>query len=368
MTGVKRFRISTGQAVLALAITNLGAAHLYVPTFSYSALGRTGWILPLAAIATSTAGGWVFARLSRRFRGETFFQYAPRVLGRAGGALLQLALLGSLLVFVPLVTRVFTALVGSDLLSRTPLPVISALVLAVSAYAVSHGIEALVRLTQIFSLLVIPAAVLFVMMPLMLPLDPGYLVPLSLSGWKGDLPALLAMLTAYPGFALLAVIAPALDEPSDATRVALWGTVLPALIVVPSVLLPVMTFGWPSASQYARPFWEVLSVVRLNPVLPVQRIAYILTLATRFVTYITLAGYLYAAAEGLQQTLAPRTQRFTGMLWGAVPFLVLVTVLPVGQNLVYRWLQYSHIALAVAGLVLPALLLAAARLRGVGRS
>lgn len=361
---IKRYRISTGQGILILAITNLGAAHLYVPSFSYAVLGRSGWLLPVGAVCTAIFGGWVFARLAGRYPGRTFFDYVPEMAGPWAGRLICGVFALSLLSFVPAVTVSFSAQVSSELLIRTPEWLIRALTLLVSAYAAFHGVEALTRLTQIFSIVVVPAAVLFILMPLMLPLDAGHLLPIQIRGAAAQWPAVLAMLSAFPGFTLLGIFAPVLD-PGKALRVAFWGTILPALIIIPSVLFPVMAFGWPSAARYARPFWEALAVVRISPSFPVQRLTYFLTLATRFVSYITVAAYLYAGSAGVKLAFFPHRKAYRGILLAVVPVAYASTLWLQGQTGI-PFLQWAHAALTAGGLLLPACLMLFLRKREGG--
>lgn len=383
---VKPYRISTGQTILLLSMANIGAAQLYIPSLSYEALGRSGWLLPLAAIGVATLGGKVFARLGSQYHGRSYFDYALVIGGKPFGRLAALLLAIAMLAFVPVVTKVFTALVSAELLPKTPPVIISMIILLISAFAAQHGIEALTRLTQIFSLAALPLIMLLMLAPLLLPLEPGYLIPVSLvenmrvsasaaaaasasvasaaaaAAASGSMLsqswiALAAGLMSFPGFTLMTVLTPFLDKPHHAGKVAFWGTLLPAVLVILSVAYPVMIFGWPAAATYARPFWEVLSVVQLAPAIPIQRLAYFLTITTRFISYITLSVYWFAGAAGLKAVLMPKATPYRRIILSTAP-IILATVIfqrysggfPEGAALV-------HIALAVSGLLIPALLL-----------
>ena len=396
---VKPFRISTGQTILLLSMANLGAAQLYIPSLSYEALARSGWLLPIAAIGVAALGGRVFARLGSKYPGRSYFDYAPAIIGKPVGRLAALLLAGTMLAFVPVVTKVFTALVSTELLPKTPPVIISMIILLISAFAAQHGVEALTRLTQIFSLAVVPVIVLLMLAPLLLPLEPGYLVPISLveTGSVADsaatasaaasiassaatvtsvatstpMPfqtwiALAAGLMSFPGFTLMAVLAPFLDKPRNAGKVAFWGTLFPAILVILSVAYPVMIFGWPAAATYARPFWEVLSVVQLAPAIPIQRLAYFLTIATRFISYITLAAYWFAGAAGLKAILMPKATLYRNVIWGTAPVILATVVFQQFSGGFPAGIAFGHIALAVGGMLIPALLLGVAIIRGWG--
>ncbi len=379
---VKPLRISTGQTILLLSMANMGAAQLYIPSLSYEALGRSGWLLPLAAIAIAALGGKAFARLGREYPGRSYFDYSTAIVGMPAGRLAALFMAVAMVAFVPAVTKVFTALVSAELLPRTPPAIISVIVLLISAFAAQHGVEALTRLTQIFSLAVLPMIILLMIMPLLLPLEPGHLIPVSLvEDWRvsasatSSVPimpfqtwiALAAGLMSFPGFTLMAVLAPFLDEPRNTGKVAFWGTLLPAILVILSVVYPVMIFGWPEAATYARPFWEVLSVVQLAPSIPIQRLAYFLTIATRFVSYITLAAYWFAGAAGLKAILLPKATPYSKIVWGTAPLILAVVILQQSTVGFPAGIAFSHIGLAVGGLLIPATLLWIAMVRRKGR-
>ena len=395
---VKPFRISTGQTILLLSMANMGAAQLYIPSLSYEALGRSGWLLPFAAIGVAALGGKVFARLGSKYPGRSYFDYAQTIAGKTVGRLAALLPACAMLSFVPLVTKVFTVLVSAELLPKTPPVIISMIILLISAFAAQHGVEALTRLTQIFSLAVVPVIVLLMLAPLLLPLEPGYLVPVSLvengriaASAATDLAAasiasssaasiatsapmpfqtwiaLAAALMSFPGFTLMAVLAPFLDQPRNAGKVAFWGTLLPAILVILSVAYPVMIFGWPAAATYARPFWEVLSVVQLAPAIPIQRLAYFLTIATRFISYITLAAYWFAGAAGLKAILMPKATLYRKITWVTAPVILAAIVFQQFTGGFPAGVAFGHIALAVGGLLIPALLLGVVIVRGWGQ-
>lgn len=105
-------------------------------------------------------------------------------------------------------------------------------------------------------------------------------------------------------------------------------------------------------------------MVQLAPAIPIQRLAYFLTIATRFVSYITLAAYWFAGAAGLKAILMPRATPYRNIIWGTAPVILAAVIFQQSSGGFPVGVAFSHIALAIGGFLIPALLLEIAIFRG----
>src|SRR5690606_40507331 len=76
-----KLRITPLQLAMLLIPGIASTAILGLPAVTVTFARQDAWLAPLAAAPAAALVIWIAGRLAQRFPGETFIEYAPRVLG-----------------------------------------------------------------------------------------------------------------------------------------------------------------------------------------------------------------------------------------------------------------------------------------------
>ena len=346
-----------------LLIPGIGStAVLGLPGTMAAFARQDAWMAPFAALPASALVIWICGKLAARFPGRTFPEYGPRVLGRVPGKLFALLLFWYFFHLDAAVAREFADFLVATAHPRTPMALAAGLALFAAAVAVRHGPEVLARLGELFT----PISALLLLLVIGMSyssMDLDLLKPVLENGWRPVLTA-GAVAQAFTGqFVLLLVLLPSVTRPDGGVKASYAALALVVGTLSLVALVSTSIFG-PLTERLVWPFFKVSRVASFGSVL-----ARIDPLVIGFWvggSCLKLAVHLYAAVVTFAHTLGIQDWRRL-----VFPMAALVAAYAVGHvesfvehgyMLAYFWPPYT----ALFHLVLPALALAVAALRGAG--
>lgn len=137
-----------------LIIPAIGFGLLNMPYYAAKVMGANGyWAEIIGAVFVLPGIGAIYL-LARRFPGQTIIQQGNSILGPFLGRLTGFIYLFGSLFILTLTTRDIANMIGTLFLERTPIYVISLILLCFAAYGAARGIETVSRLA---AFILIPA-------------------------------------------------------------------------------------------------------------------------------------------------------------------------------------------------------------------
>ncbi|MDV2883641.1 GerAB/ArcD/ProY family transporter [Alkalihalophilus pseudofirmus] len=146
------YSISPGEMCLTLVSMIIGVGILTLPRVLATELGLAdGWISILLASGIIMSLVALYVKLQQQFPGETLLQYiAGGKVGKWFAPVLALLFLVYFLCLMGYEVRILTSLMRMYILDQTPSEVIAALMLFITTYAVSKGVQGIVHLSLMF--------------------------------------------------------------------------------------------------------------------------------------------------------------------------------------------------------------------------
>lgn len=355
-------RMSAYQLAMLLIPGIASTAILGLPASTAAFAAQDAWLAPLVAFPTTALVIWIASRLAAMFPGETFAEYAPKVLGRVPGKVATFLLFWYFFHLSAAISREFGDFIVATTLPRTPVSLILGIAAAVTALAARSGPEILGRIGELFT----PIAVVMIVIVIAMAyshLDFTMLQPVLEHG-IGQVLISGFLTQAFLGqFVLLVVLLPSVKQLQDgikASYIAL-GFMCVALSLISAVAIA--SFG-PITPRFTWPFFKVARMASIGPVL-----ARIDPLVIGFWiggTCLKYAVHLYAAVLCFAQGVGLTNWRALSL-----PMSALITAYAIGHfdNFVehiymlnYFWPPYTQLF----QLLIPALVLLVARLRRPG--
>ncbi|HOQ23984.1 MAG TPA: endospore germination permease [Bacillota bacterium] len=143
-------RVLSAKQVGRLVVGHtVGAAILTLPNVAVRAFGSSAWWVLFVLGLFFTVGAWFTAVLVRRFPEETLVEFAPKLLGRPLGFILNLLLILMLLSIVPIEVRAMLEITNISILPLGPAWFISGIFLLAVAYGVSKGLDTFAQVNEI---------------------------------------------------------------------------------------------------------------------------------------------------------------------------------------------------------------------------
>ncbi|EFM11557.1 spore germination protein [Paenibacillus curdlanolyticus YK9] len=205
-----------------------------------------------------------------------------------------------------LIARQFANFTGDMVLDETPLIMLVGIIVAVTAFTVAHGLEAIARSSTVVMLLltiVIPfsVAINFADMNLkrLLPLldtDPINIASASITpfGWLSEV-------------SILFILSPYIKKPVALVRLSLIGVLSSAVLIVLVTVMAISIFGPRLVPMMSYPFFNMVGIVEVGKFL--ERIEIFTVSVWGMTMYIKMAVFLFAAVQCLSHALHTRTSR-----------------------------------------------------------
>lgn len=338
----------------------LGLGLFEFPRFLASAAERGGLYPVLGLLLTELAAVWMMIRLAARFPGQTIVEIQRRLFGRTITLIITMVHQLYLVVTLAAVYVIFSNLLTTVVLQRTPVAAVAAALALAALYAAWHGPHALGRGLQ----LIVPIAVglLFVAIGLAMSNVRRIQVIPQWPGWRPAFRGAVGASYLLFGVPSLMIFLGWADMKKARPWIyAGWAT--NALVVVFVYVVVVGTLGVRATSEIIWPSAITIKVISL-PGFVIERVGYLVVIlwTTVEVAFTAVAGL--ATTVAIAQATDLRANRFRWLL----AFVVLAPISAAFANinpeqvysLVQRYLVWFGM---VALLTIPALTLAVAVLK-----
>lgn len=235
---------------------------LVIPGLMSTISKQDAWITILPAFLIGALTIMVMTTLSKRYPGQSIIQYSCQIIGKWPGKCLGCYYIYSWINFDFVILNQHVQFINTVLLMRTPSIVISLTLAILCGIAVYMGIEAIARVNESLSLLI-----LVLLIPLLILMlteaDPERLRPI-LS--KGIVPVLQGSIfpTAYLSqFFILGWLIPFMNQPNKATKASFISLFTISGLLAITIIPLIMVFG-PLTKKLTFPVLSVIQYVGLK--------------------------------------------------------------------------------------------------------
>lgn len=318
-------RIRATQAAVIVSNLMLGAGILTLPR---SVLEKThtpdAWIAVLLAGALALLGGCGIALLSRRYPGQTVYEFAGRIVGRVPGFVLSALIVVYFLGTAAFQVRSMSEVSAFFLLEGTPSWVITAIFLWVGLYLTAGGIGPIARLFEI----ILPVTVAFLALLSVLSLrifEPDHIRPILGEGIAPVLHGLKAASLAYSGPEIMLILTAYMRSPKQAVKAVAAGILVPIAIYAPIVFI---TIGALSVEGTLSRTWPTIDLIRSFEIggLIFERFESLLLITWILQIFSSFTIAYYAASLGLSRLLGGKSWRLC--LYALLPIVYLLIRAP----------------------------------------
>ncbi|MFF2483555.1 endospore germination permease [Paenibacillus sp. NPDC058071] len=294
---LEKGRISSAQLACMTYLSLLATAMLTSPFRLYKYAHTASWLIPSLASIVGFAAVAIMVRLHRLYPGQSLVQYAEQIVGKPLGKAFGLVFLVVMTFQNGHQMRQFTDFMGTAFFDETPGLIISASMLAVSAFAARLGVEVIARCAQILAPVIV-IITLLLSMPLAGNIQVDHMLPLLESDWMSITKAMVYMQIWFPMFAYTTFFLPFLRDPDKAAK---WGflSVCWTVVTFTGTMLIVLLVLGEAVTSFNYPFMMLTRYVSLFSF--VSRLDSLIVLFWVLDVFIRCVMLHYASALGFAQ-------------------------------------------------------------------
>lgn len=339
-------KLTERQFAGIIANTLLGAGTLLLPRDITAVAGTGAWLSVLIGGLISIILLLLIINLGLRFPEETVMEYGERLTNKWIGGLLGIIFSTYWLFITGLIIRIFSLLLVSSVLFRTPLEVIVIAMLLTVLYLSRSDLQIVGRVNEIYFV--------FVIVPIMYALFLGLreinvLRILPLTGGQGIMPILKGgarSFFSFLGFEIVGLFLPSLTTQKLAYNYGLKGIITPLIAYVITMIVSIGVFG---VEELQTLVWPTLELIMVTPFpgLLLERLESVF-IAFWVVAIFTSAGNLYyASVVGFSQIFKIKEHKTL-----TIPLLPVVYLAAVFPENLYDVFRYVEISIKFAALLL----------------
>lgn len=298
-------RIGQYEITVLLVITISARVFLGLPRIMAETGGTAAWLVVTIAFLPALLGFLVLNHLLNRFPERDLIGIARETLGAFAPAV-GLLLFAFYQAETALVTREFAETFIVGILPRTPIGVITGLLLVLLVFASYMGLETISRLAFLYA----PYLVMFLALIFLFAApsaDLRNLTPfLGLGVPRMILPA-LAKSAIYTDIILLGLFARALRARNKHRAVGLRALIASYILFLISTLITTAVFDYPATAKVLFPIYQLARLI--SPAEFFQRTEAVFIFLWFFAAVISLSFYFYTMSFVLCRTFSLRTHR-----------------------------------------------------------
>lgn len=346
----------TSRQLLVIIISVVVGVQIFtMPRALAESAGRDGWLSLLLGGAWAVAAATGTAFLGSLFPRQAPYVWLSRLVGKKGS--ICLSILGGLfyLLVTGVVLRLFADVLRVYLLPRTPSEVIMITFLLSVGYAVSHGINPLARVTQIFFLFgILPSFLLMVFFQR--EVDIGELLPVLADGIGPVVKGFLPAYGTFGGWGIVVLLLQFMDRPQEAVKATLLGVSLTLLLYLGVFVATLATFGPAETRDLLYP---VVGLIREMEGIGgfIEKLDLVFLSAWILSVFVTVSFVYYVALLTVSQPVG--CKNLTSWVYCGLPVVYFLALLPEGYlaaESLSSWLSYGSFGLS---LLVPVLLVLA---------
>ncbi len=256
---MNRDTISTNQVMATVALAMIGVSILVAPGEVARVSGPGAWLSFLITGVASAGITALMVALCLRFRGETLVGFSKRILGGPMGIAVSIVFAVLETLSGVFVARLFAEAVGSVVLVRAPVEVLTGTMLLLTLYLAFQRVRVFGRVNEFFFPAVIGAFSVFIL-SMYGNVSLANLTPVLGGGagavFAGGLPAVVA----FQGFEVMLYFLGFAEKPQESMRAALTGVAVVGTEYVATAAGVTAIFGH---YHLGRLQWPVLEAVKL---------------------------------------------------------------------------------------------------------
>ncbi|KIL40831.1 spore gernimation protein [Gordoniibacillus kamchatkensis] len=239
---MEKGKISALQMAMLTNPTILATAILSAPAITAKLAEHDMWLSPVWASLAGIAAVYLAWGLNKLYPAESIIDISVRIAGRAAGKLLGFVYLFFYLHVNGIIVREYGEFVVGSFLTKTPLGIVIASIVAVSAFAVYGGVEVLGRCAQIM----VPVVVLLfiVIIILLFPdLNPENMLPFMEKGIKSSFMGALVPQGWFSEYFVMTFLLPLVADRAKAPKWGVISAMSVMFILVIGNITTLMLFG-----------------------------------------------------------------------------------------------------------------------------
>jgi len=360
---MERAKLTGWQMFTLTYLFTIGTSFILMIGELVSDAKQFSWVVLLWSGAAGLAPAWLWLRLYGRFPGRSLVQIAIDVFGKWGGGVVAALYVWYFIQIAGWTARILSDFMSINLMPRTPLTAFNLVLLAVCAYAVVKGIEAIAMVGE----LVVGYIVLAYWLTMTIMFREwewaNFGVPFDFELWR--IVAETKYMTAIP---FMEPIALAMLFPYVQRRLhaAFLGGLASAVVVLAAgMYCTIGILGVNRASHLLYPFFVLFREVELFGFL--EHFEAIIAVNILLLVCVKLSIAMYCAVSGVCQLFELRSRASVAypMIWIVSAYALLFANV---TEQIHWFERYAFGYFAAYAVVLPLLLLAVARLRGARRA
>ena len=329
-------KISVRQLEILLLLYYFGTTVLFLPSDASIAAGNGSWIITIVWGVASSFLAVLFVYLGERHPSYTAVEWYESSFGREIGTILAFGLGGKIILDGAMELRLFSDVISSSMLPRTPQWLLLALTLILCCMAAAYGLECMARSAEIlFFVVLIPLVVVLTFVAI--STNYNRILPIQIpafSSLKESMPFFAPLLQ---GFMIFLFIFPNLEKRKHMKR-RIWLTCMAATcLMTVLVFLCLAVYGTAALSEKLLPTLQMMERVSFSGIFLGRQDLFLLWF-WMVTTFLYVTGLLcFGQALCVHIFRGKKTQR-NFWLYLLVPLIFIVALLPKDMAGAY-WLR-----------------------------
>lgn len=345
-------KITTSQAVVFLINVTLGTGILSLPRDAARIAESDGWIIVLLGGIVTFLGSLFTAALIRKYPKETFVEFSKRLTGKFFACILTIAFIIVITMTSSFVTRNFAEVMNAYMLERTPKEFIIITQLLLAVYLIRHGIEPIVRISQIMlPILVVPIIAMYLIA--ISKADFTELLPFMRTPVKTLAKGSLEIGLSFLGFDVLLMIGPSLRSPKRSNWI-MFASIGSSLIIY--LFIVIVVFATLGVEDTKVILWPGMSIIRtiMVPGGIFERLDALILALWTIASFTTISGYYYTAATAIGHLIGAK--EFKHLVTLLFPWIFLISMIPHDVLNVLSWGRLLGVVNLILAILVPAFL------------
>ncbi len=347
-------KITDHQLFTLTATISLGGSLLVSASTVAAVARQDAWLSGLIAVATGIPVALLYFFLGSRHPGMTLIGIVNKIFGKWLGfaiAALYILLFATISMHIPWYVGNFFGRV----MIETPFYVITGLCVAATVIAVTYGIEAIARASEVFTLFVTIFFILLIVLALK-DIKLEYITPVLERGllppFKGSL--FLSTYITYAMLNVLMIFPRFIDDMPKAQKAIVKGFLWSGAISFVTILMLILVLSYSMTARLALPAFYLAMNISIGEVL--TRLEYILSLIWLATQFMVGVAFFFSAVTGLSELIGLQDHKRIILPFGLIVFIMSGVVLP---NPVYQgnWINFGYTPFVTTlGLFIPVIM------------
>ena len=320
-------RISNFQIYCLLVTSTVSLAYLITPMVVIHAARNGAWLAVLTSIIPGFLLVYVYMYIIKKSP-RPFPALLEDCLGKVAGKIISFFYILVFLFTTAFTLRYFVALIGSSIVTDTPLSVYIGAMLLTGYYALKTGLENIARMAEIIVLLGLPLSVLLVFISLAQAPHVGSLIPILGTDYAGFGQAFLYSFLITGDMIAILALAHFTNDRHKVSRPVFMVLYTYIAIITITTMTTLLNFEVDYASLIAFPTFKLVRSITVSDFIQNIDVVFVCVWIIGIFAAITVKWYL--ACYTTQQVFALRDYRFL-----AAPTSVVIGIgsLMVGRNI-----------------------------------